>query len=197
MSTDPSHFETDDPTVELPPAALRLRDFFITIAQAASVRDSGRWSATALRCRRRPGRKSCKGRIEVFRKDKPPEVDWRCPVCGDDGVITGWKGTYWDLSDTPATRESEDPEDSRLVEIRLSQKGFELLRDKVDLFERESERIVAAARPAGSGRVALIGRLDDVEFLVGEVAFAANHTESAHLERRLDALFARLDAALQ
>ena len=49
--------------------------------RAGGERTRVRRSATALRCRRRPGRKPCKGRIEVLRRDIPPEVEWRCPSC--------------------------------------------------------------------------------------------------------------------
>jgi hypothetical protein len=26
---------------------------------------------------------------------------WHCPVCGDNGAISGWQGTFWDDSDIP------------------------------------------------------------------------------------------------
>lgn len=74
MVTDLQDFEPLEPTAELPPQALRLREFLGEIARAASVRESGSWCATAVRCRRRPGRKPCKGRIEVFRRDIPAGV---------------------------------------------------------------------------------------------------------------------------
>jgi len=195
MVTDLGHFEPEDPTVELPPQARRLRQYLGEIARAASVRESGRRSATALRCRRRPGRKPCKGRIEVLRRDVPPQVEWRCPVCQDGGVVSGWRGTYWDLSGEPSAP-TADPEGARVVDIGLSQEDYELLKDRVDLFEPDSERIVARARPGGTGRVVMSGRLDDWDFFLGEVAFEANHTDDARLQRRLDTLMARLDSEL-
>jgi len=38
------------------------------------------------------------GSLEVVRRDIPPEVEWRCPVCGDGGVVSGWSATVLDLS---------------------------------------------------------------------------------------------------
>jgi hypothetical protein len=195
MVTDLRHFEPEGAAVELPPPARRIRDYLGEIARAASVRESGRWSATARRCRRRPGRKPCKGRIDVLRHDIPPEVEWRCSVCGDAGVISGWRGTYWDLSGRQA-QPTADPEGARRVDVRLSQEDYELLRDRVGLYERESERIVAAARPAGTERVLMSGRLDDWDFLMGEVAFEANHTDDRRLQRRLDQLVVLLDSGM-
>lgn len=195
MVTDLRHFEPEDPTTELPPRVRRLRTFFGGIARAASVRESGDWAATALRCRRRPGRKPCPGRLEVFRRDLPAEVEWGCPDCGDGGLLSGWRGTPFDLSG-PRTEASGDPVGARLVEVRLGQKEYELLRDRVDLFDVESERIVAGARPTGGGRVLLSGRLDDWEFLLGEVAFEANHTDARALQRRLDTLASRVGSVV-
>jgi hypothetical protein len=195
MVTDLRHFEPEDPTVDLPPLARRIRDFLGEIARAASVRESGNRSATAVRCRRSPGRKPCKGRIEVLRQDIPPVVEWQCPVCEDAGVISGWRGTHWDLSGQPS-EPSGDPEGAWRVELGLSQEDYELLRDRVELFALESERIVAGAQPAGTGRVVLSDRLDALDFLLGEVASEANHTDDRRLERRLDALVARLESAI-
>jgi hypothetical protein len=29
---------------------------------------------------------------------------WGRPICGDNGVIRGWQGTFWDLSDVSGDR---------------------------------------------------------------------------------------------
>ena len=33
----------------------------------------------------------------VFRADLPAPIEWRCDACGDEGVISGWEGSYADL----------------------------------------------------------------------------------------------------
>ena len=50
-------------------------------------------------CWRRPARKPCKGQLDVDLIPDTDHVHWMCPVCGDDGMVTGWKGLLWDLSE--------------------------------------------------------------------------------------------------
>lgn len=52
---------------------------------------AGREAGPAPRCWRRPQRKSCKGVLEV-KAVGHDEVRWFCPVCGDEGVVSGWTG---------------------------------------------------------------------------------------------------------
>ncbi len=54
-------------------------------------------------CWRRPNRKPCPGRPKVTLALGAEEIHWLCPECLDEGVVTGWKGLIWDLSDSPAT----------------------------------------------------------------------------------------------
>lgn len=49
------------------------------------------------KCGRRPGRKPCKGRLDV-KMISDDEIYWICPVCGDEGVISGWKGLFWNIN---------------------------------------------------------------------------------------------------
>ena len=47
-------------------------------------------------CWRRPKKQACEGVLQVeLRKD---HIYWQCPRCGDEGVVTGWKGLIWDMS---------------------------------------------------------------------------------------------------
>ena len=52
---------------------------------------------SALRCERRPGRRPCPGTIAVARSEVPPSISWQCTSCGDDGVISGWEQSPYDL----------------------------------------------------------------------------------------------------
>ena len=53
-----------------------------------------------MRCRRRPGRQRCPGRIHVrIGKEDPPEIHWACPRCEENGIIRNWQGSAWDLAD--------------------------------------------------------------------------------------------------
>jgi hypothetical protein len=77
------------PAIDL---ALHLR----AIAEWISSRTVSGLEATNVFCRRNPGRIRCGGRIEAFFGRDPEGIVWRCPACGDNGLIHGWEGTAWD-----------------------------------------------------------------------------------------------------
>jgi hypothetical protein len=52
------------------------------------------------KCWRRPGRKPCTGTFDVFLDPLTDEIFWYCPICQDEGVISGWEGLIWDMTDT-------------------------------------------------------------------------------------------------
>ena len=49
------------------------------------------------KCERRPGRKPCKGRLDAKMLSED-EIYWLCPICGDEGVVSGWKGLFWNVT---------------------------------------------------------------------------------------------------
>ena len=71
---------------------LRLAEYWTQIVAQATLYDE----ATALRCRRRPGRKPCAGLLTIFFDVDTYDVLWFCPVCDDQGRISGWENTFWD-----------------------------------------------------------------------------------------------------
>jgi hypothetical protein len=54
------------------------------------------------KCWRRPKRRPCKGMLDIQLNPAAGQIYWKCPVCSDEGVVTGWKGLIWDMSDPPA-----------------------------------------------------------------------------------------------
>lgn len=52
---------------------------------------------TSIRCTRRPGRRPCAGLIEVLRLEVPAPTEWWCPVCGEEGAVSAWEGSPFDL----------------------------------------------------------------------------------------------------
>jgi hypothetical protein len=52
-------------------------------------------------CWRRPKRKPCKGSLDIYLDQTTGHIHWICPICKDEGVVTGWKGLIWDMSDPP------------------------------------------------------------------------------------------------
>lgn len=82
---------------ELLPPARRLAEYCTAIAAQGSNFDE----PVNLRCRRRPGHRRCTGVLSINLGADLEEFVWRCPSCGDNGVIRGWQGTFWDLSGAP------------------------------------------------------------------------------------------------
>jgi hypothetical protein len=98
--TDIEHFlDVDDyPALNLSRPAERLMDYFGSIIEAVTSRDEKKAvKITGIRCRRRPGRQRCEGRIIAGIAEESPEViRWECPICSDRGFISGWHGSMWD-----------------------------------------------------------------------------------------------------
>ena len=99
--TDMTHLpEPFDPDPGIPEPARRLTEYLGSIVEKASLFLPEQWGETNMRCRRRPGRQRCPGRIHVrIGTEDPPEILWACPRCEENGIIRNWQGSAWDLSD--------------------------------------------------------------------------------------------------
>ncbi|MCP3922858.1 MAG: hypothetical protein GY714_09760 [Desulfobacterales bacterium] len=42
---------------------------------------------------------SCKLRQDRY--EQPDQIHWICPACQDEGIVTGWEGLIWDMTDEP------------------------------------------------------------------------------------------------
>lgn len=52
----------------------------------------GELRQTAVKCRRRPGRRPCGGQIRAVIEVGSGGISWACPACGDNRVIHQWEG---------------------------------------------------------------------------------------------------------
>ena len=50
------------------------------------------------KCWCRPKRRPCRGLLEILFTDDE-RIYWKCPNCDNEGVISGWQGLIWDMSD--------------------------------------------------------------------------------------------------
>jgi hypothetical protein len=106
--TDLRHYLTDTGAMaaDLPPRARILAEYFASIVVDAT---SNIDEPPSVRCRRRPGHRRCSGIIfsipSIAEDDEQHDpIHWHCPVCHDNGVITGWQNTLWDgFADPVAT----------------------------------------------------------------------------------------------
>jgi hypothetical protein len=159
------------------------------IVRAATAGDAGAEWVSALTCDRRPGRRPCAGHLAVRRTDVPPSIAWRCTSCGDDGVISGWERSPYDLrSRHPGPRSAA----ARRVVIPADTAAT--LR-QLELLDSDTERFVFRAEATDKG-LALVGDVDDLDELLGYVAAEANHEDDRRRQRRLDDAFEILARAI-
>lgn len=78
----------------MPPRARLLAEYFASIVVDATTNID---DPPRVRCRRRPGRRRCGGMIISYPSgDERDTIHWHCPVCYDNGIISGWQNTLWD-----------------------------------------------------------------------------------------------------
>jgi hypothetical protein len=82
---------------DAPASARRMAEHLAGIVEAGTTSPVGEPTVTSIRCTRRPGRRPCAGLIEVVRLEVPASIEWWCPICGDEGVVSGWEGSPFDL----------------------------------------------------------------------------------------------------
>ena len=143
---------------------------------------------SALRCRRRPGNRSCPGRMIVLRPEPPAAIHWECSTCHDEGVISNWGDSPYDLRRRAMTLAF------RLTEIDLTDAVASVLRD-LRFLDTDSERVVFAMHADGE-RTVLTATDDELDQLIGLVAAeAANDETNRRRQKRLDAAFDALSHA--
>lgn len=96
---DITHFlDEDGRLVPTSGPALKLAEHIGSIIAMVSAEGSPLAALAKVRCRRRPGRRKCPGEIVAMLEMDTDAIVWQCPSCGDNGVISGWHDTLWDLS---------------------------------------------------------------------------------------------------
>ena len=55
------------------------------------------------KCWRRPGRKPCEGTLDIQLDPAANQIHWYCRYCRDEGVVSGWEGLIWDMTDSPSS----------------------------------------------------------------------------------------------
>ena len=99
---------TGDIPDSLPGPALSVALFFGSIvAWVTDHLPEAEWH-TNVSCRRSPGRRRCLGEIFAELDGGTGQIVWRCPRCGDNGLIHGWEDTVWNRQDGSALAASID-----------------------------------------------------------------------------------------
>ena len=187
LVSDLNHFLDLPP--ETPGPARRLAGHLSNIVRAATAGDAGTAWESALPCRRRPANNRCPGRMIVLRTDAPAPIRWQCSVCDDEGVISNWEDSPFDLRRRQLTL--AEP----VSDIAIPDEVAAALRE-MQLLDTDCERLVFAIR-ARDDHAILAATDDDLDELIGFVAAEANNERSRRRQQRLDAAFDALSTAAQ
>ncbi len=171
--------------------ARRLARHLGDIVRAGTAGEVGDPWVSALPCRRRPAHRRCPGRITiaVVSAEASAPIRWWCSVCDDEGVISNWADSPYDLRRRRLSLAGD------VDEVIVSDKTATVLRDLV-LLDPDRERLVFGMRAHPDG-AALLTSADDLEELIGFVAAEANHEPNRRRQDRLDAAFNALTEAAQ
>jgi hypothetical protein len=115
-----------DPARPVSRARLKTASFLGTIVEAASYLEPGERAATCVRCRRRPGRRACPGRVVVEVSTQDAWIIWCCSECKDQGTIRNWRGTPWDRARHHAAQTVTTPAADRVDLLFTDQEYAEL-----------------------------------------------------------------------
>jgi len=187
LVTDLHHF------LDLPPAtpgpARRLAEHLSSIVRAATAGDAQIAWESALPCRRRPANRRCPGRLIVQRSEPGSSIRWRCSVCGDEGVISNWEESPFDL------RRRRLALIGALHEIAIPNEAAAALRE-LRLLDTDCERLVFGIRAHNRGAILEVTD-EQLDELIESVAAEANHESNRRRQQRLDAAYDALNTATQ
>jgi hypothetical protein len=95
--TDMNHFaDVADPGVH--PQARRLAGFLGRVVHEVSCQPRTEPRPTSLRCRR----PRCPGRLHAWLEGLAA-VQWFCDLCDEQGRISNWRGSAWDMTGRPSS----------------------------------------------------------------------------------------------
>jgi len=125
----------------------------------------------------------------VLRTEPSAPIRWQCSACDDQGLISNWTDTPFDLR--PRRLTLAHP----VNEILINHEVAAALRE-IPLLDPDCERVVFRIRTHHNDLV-LSATDDDLEELIGFVAAEANHEPNRRRQQRLDTAFDTLNDAAQ
>ncbi len=187
---DMTHFldENGMLPIEMPKEFYALMDYLAAIVRASSSHSGNTQLCSAIPCRRRPGRKPCGSNLMIV--SQPDNViHWLCTGCGEQGYISNWQGTIYDLSD--AVESNPSP---RLT-VLVTAEEHRLLSGIITA-SQEEDAVVSGAMSTPDG-ILLTGGMEDFDLLLGSIAAEANHSGNAVKRRALDGVYGTIERVME
>lgn len=89
-----THFVNDQGNIptQMPKEARELANFLALIVDSTTRTMPSTLTSTDIRC----FQKGCHGLVKSAIRSKEGEIQWYCPECENEGVISHWLRTKWD-----------------------------------------------------------------------------------------------------
>jgi hypothetical protein len=180
--TDLAHLVDENglPPVGAPKELLEALGFYGGIVEAGSSHPVGTQFPSAIPCRKDP----TKSRLTIANR-RDGTILWKCPDCDENGSISNWQGSDYDLSG------ATEPDMGRRVGVHVTAEAHGALREIITN-SQEEQAIIAGAVVTSEG-IWISGRVDDFEELLGSIAAAANHAKNAKRRRVLHGVFDKVE----
>lgn len=210
MMTDMRHMPKDVLAPDVSPATRTLTEYLRSIVQSIRGMQPGVEGESLVQCRRRPSRLPCKTLLAVCVQEVPSQIHWRCPACGDAGVITHWQEANLD----PALETSvQSPADARAlsggqpggqshanrpashpsVQMTVSNKEYQELQ-KATIYG-PGQAIIQKAKSTRDG-MRMQGKPQDWKDLLGWLAGEINHEHRQSRMLLLNNLYEEIEGTL-
>ena len=118
----------------------------------------------------------------------PAQIRWLCPRCGDNGIITHWQGSPWDMTPGAVPTTAGDP----LADLLLTGMEHRALQ-QIEILDQETREVVDRGRETAAG-VLVRGTEEQMEDLAGFLAAEVNHEKRRSRRNMLQAILGRLQA---
>ena len=188
--TNMMHFLNEDGLVPMgqPEEFYAMLNYFGDIVNAASSHPTDAQFCSTVVCRGESGRRRC-GSYLTIAHQPGNTIHWQCSECGDQGFISSWLGTIYDLN------EAVERDPTQRVSVAITPDEHRLLKEAITS-SQEEDAIISGAVSTPDG-VILSGGLDDFDLLLGSIAFNANHAKTAKCQKTMDKVYEKIASVVE
>ncbi|MCC6622921.1 MAG: hypothetical protein IT385_16800 [Deltaproteobacteria bacterium] len=170
------------------PLAARVRErFTCALVQAATARAPGDPRPTAVRCVTRVDDRACAEWVHAVRDGDT--IVWSCPGCADNGFVTHFVKSPYDLSALGA------PSDAARRSWILEEEQHRLLMAEEDT-PRAIEVVLASAAPLDDARLQVEATPEELARVYAHVRALMDLAPGGPRDEALEEILTSLDAAL-